>query len=60
MKKFLEMLGLPTTNDRGHELGCMCDACREARRRADTEPFKPGTLGRLLQDAADERRGKLH
>ena len=54
MKKFLELLGFPTKNKRGHDLGCTCAECMEARKRR--EPFEPGTVGHVLQEAMKKRR----
>jgi hypothetical protein len=48
VKKFLELLGFPTKNKRGHELGCSCAECVAAR--SSREPFEPGTVGHVLQE----------
>lgn len=60
MRKLLELLGMPTTNAQGHELGCFCEECKAARDAADGRPFKPGSLGAVLQEAAQARKDKLH
>lgn len=60
MKKILAAFGLPTTNERGHELGCLCVDCRSDRDRADREPLKPGTLGALLGEALERRRQRVN
>jgi len=51
LKRFLELFGLPTTNKQGHEIGCACEECMAARARARTEPFEPGTVGYVIQEA---------
>jgi hypothetical protein len=56
VKRFLELLGLPSTNEQGHELGCACDHCMAARERAQREPPKPGTVGSVLLEALRKRR----
>jgi hypothetical protein len=55
MKRLLELLGFRTTNEQGHELGCLCAACMAAREKR--EPFKPGTVGcHAARDAAQASR----
>jgi len=60
----LERLGLPTTNKRGHEIGCLCADCRRDRADRDGRPPDPGTLGAVLADGIrryqDERRRRSH
>jgi hypothetical protein len=54
VKKLLELLGFPTKNKRGHDLGCACAECMADRK--SREPFKPGTVGHLLQEIEKKRR----
>jgi hypothetical protein len=56
VKQFLERLGFSTKNEQGHEIGCMCRPCMVARELKRRKPFKPGTVGYLLQEAARKRR----
>jgi len=55
-QEFLALLGFPKTNAQGHELGCICEVCTEARRVQASQPPKPGTLGHLLLEA--RRKGR--
>lgn len=56
IKRFLEMLGFSTRNAQGHEIGCACRRCMVSRELARQKPFKPGTVGWFLQEAARKRR----
>jgi hypothetical protein len=55
VKRLLELLGFPTTNAQGHEIGCLCEECMAARKARDGEPFEPGTVGALIQDTMRKR-----
>lgn len=59
MKRLLQALGFPTTNERGHELGCTCELCMGDRARRLHEPPKPGTLGHLFVELHRERKETL-
>lgn len=61
--RMLELLGLPTENVTGHELGCGCEDCRAARDRYQEAVIErrrrgaaPQTWGELLALARQKRR----
>lgn len=63
----LKLLGLPTENENGHEIGCSCDGCHELRRQREREIRErirrgspPKTVGELLAEAQRKRRERMH
>ena len=58
VKRFLELLGFSATNAQGHEIGCLCEECMAARERREGEPFRPGTVGAMIQEVLAKRRAR--